>query len=113
MAFRTKTQFISEGFSFFRRERLTLGIMYEAGMDVPSEFEIIDFKGGLYAVATDIDRKTDMDAMSSKVDNFLAENGLERDPSRPELGNIITSPNCSKLLGYEQMDYFFPIKAKE
>ena len=34
--------------------------MYEDGMNVPKEFGIIDFMGGLYAVATDIDQKTDM-----------------------------------------------------
>jgi hypothetical protein len=31
--------------------------MYEDGMNVPNEFEIIDFQGGLYAIATDIDQK--------------------------------------------------------
>ena len=30
---------------------------YENWMNVPEEFEIIDFKGGLYAVLTDIDQK--------------------------------------------------------
>lgn len=34
--------------------------MYEAGMNVPEEFEIIDFQGGVYAVATDIDQQTDL-----------------------------------------------------
>ena len=33
--------------------------MYEEGMNVPGEFEIIDFRGGLYAVATGIDQQTD------------------------------------------------------
>lgn len=33
--------------------------MYEESMNVPSEFDVIDFKGGLYAVATGIDQKTD------------------------------------------------------
>lgn len=31
--------------------------MFEDDMIVPSEFEIVDFQGGLYAVATDIDQK--------------------------------------------------------
>ena len=33
--------------------------LYEDGMNVPNKLEIIDFKGGLYAVATDIDQKID------------------------------------------------------
>ena len=87
--------------------------MLEDGMSVPPEFEIIDFKGGLYAAATDIDQKTDMDSMNAEVDRFLSENGFERDDSRPQLGNIITSPLAHEIMGYEQMDYYFPIKAKK
>lgn len=82
-------------------------------MTVPPELEIVDFQGGLYAVATDIDQKTDKDHMNAEVDKFLSENGLERDPSRPELGNIITSPLVQKIMGYEQMDYYTPIKARQ
>ena len=87
--------------------------MFEDGMVVPNELEIIDFSGGLYAVATDIDQKTDKELMEIEMDKFLSENGLERDPSRSELGNIITSPLAREILGYEQMDYYTPIKAKK
>lgn len=87
--------------------------LYEDGMTVPPELEIIDFQGGLYAVATDIDQRTDKDRMNAEMEQFLSENGFERDISRPELGNIITSPLAQKILGYEQMDYYFPVKAKE
>ncbi len=86
--------------------------MYEEGMDVPKEFEVIDFKGGLYAVATDIDQQTDMEALNKEVDVFLEKNGFERDMSRKELGNVITSPTAHKIMGYSQMDYYSPIKAK-
>ena len=51
--------------------------MYEDGMNVPKEFEVIDFQGGLYAVATDIDQKTDREIMNAEIDRFLSENGLE------------------------------------
>ena len=87
--------------------------MYEDNMSVPSEFEIIDFQGGLYAIATDIDQKTDMESMKAEVDKFLSENGFERDESRPQLGNIITSPLVCEIMGYEQMDYYTPIKSKK
>ena len=84
--------------------------MYEDGMKVPAEFSIIDFKGGLYAVTTGIDQQTNRDLMNDEIDKFLQENGFERDSSRPELGNIITSPAAKKIMGYEQMDYYTPIK---
>jgi AraC family transcriptional regulator len=85
---------------------------YEQGMDVSDEFKIIDFKGGLYAVLTDIDGKTDMDALNTQRNTFLETHGFEIDKTRPELGNIITPPSAEKILGYNQMDYYTPIKKK-
>ena len=99
-------------FLFWAGESFVWLYMYEDGMNVPNEFEIIDFKGGLYAVATDIDQKTDKRLMDTEIDQFLSENGFKRDTSRSELGNIITSPLAKKIMGYEQMDYYIPIKAK-
>ena len=84
----------------------------EDGMTPPPEFEVIDFPGGLYAVATDIDQKTDKKLMNAEVDKFLGENGLERDSSRTELGNIITSLRAREIMGFEQMDYYYPVRAK-
>ena len=99
-------------FLFWAGEGFVWLYMYEDGVNVPNEFEIIDFKGGLYAVATDIDQKTDKGLMDTEIDQFLSENGFKRDTSRSELGNIITSPLAKKIMGYEQMDYYIPIKAK-
>lgn len=87
--------------------------LFEDGMAVPPELEIVDFQGGLYAVATGIDQKTDKELMNKEMDKFLDENGFERDTSRPELGNIITPPLAQEIMGYEQMDYYTPIKAKK
>lgn len=84
--------------------------VYEEGMSVPDEFPIVNFHGGLYAVATDIDPKTNKEVMDSELNIFLIDNGFERDTSRPELGNIITSPHAKETLGYEQMNYWFPIR---
>lgn len=99
-------------FLFWAREGFVWLYLYEDGMNVPNEFEIIDFQGGLYAVATDIDQKTDRELMDTEIDQFLHENGLKRDTSRLELGNIITSPLTKKIIGYEQMDYYIPVKAR-
>lgn len=83
--------------------------LYEDGMDVPAPMEIVDFHGGLYAVATDVDQRTDKQAMDEQVEAFLAANHLMRDFSRPEMGNIITPPAARDILGYEQMDYYYPV----
>lgn len=87
--------------------------MLEDGMTVPQELEVVDFPGGLYAVATDTDQKTDKQQMDTEVGRFLAQNGFVHDAARTELGNIITSPLAQKIMGYAQMDYYYPIKAKE
>lgn len=50
--------------------------MYEDGMNVPNEFDIIDFQEGLYAVATDIDQETDKELMDTEIDKFLSVNGF-------------------------------------
>ena len=63
-------------------------------------------------MATDIDQKTDKGLMDAAIDKFLSENGFERETSRSELGNIITSPLAKEIMGYEQMDYYIPIKVK-
>lgn len=99
-------------FLFGEEDGFTWLYMFEDGMNVPSEFEIIDFQGGLYAAATDIDQKTDTELMNAEVNKFLSENGFERDTLRKDLGNIITSHTAQEIMGYEQMDYYFPIKAK-
>lgn len=99
-------------FLYWAGEGVVRLYMYEEGMNVPEELEIIDFLGGLYAVATNIDQETDKEFMNTEIEKFLSENGFERDISRSELGNIITPPLAKKIMGYEQMDYYIPIKAK-
>ena len=108
-----KRGFFPKDFLFWDGSGYQWLYLYEDGMSVPKELELIDFQGGFYAVATDIDQKTDMELMKKEVDAFLSQNGFERDPSRPDLWNIITSPNAKKIMGYEQMDYYAPIKARE
>lgn len=86
--------------------------VYEEGMNVPEEFDIVDFPGGLYAVATEIDGK-DATHVISVIKSFIKEKGcFEEDTTRKCLGNIFTTPLARKALGYEQMDYYVPIKIK-
>lgn len=74
--------------------------------------DIVDFKGGLYAVTTDIDQQTDIDAMDRELHEFLIKNGFEKDEGRPRMGNIITPDSAYEVLRYQQMDYYMPVKEK-
>lgn len=107
-----KRAMFPKDFLYWAGEGFVWLYMYEDGMTVPPDFEVIDFQGGLYAVATDIDQQTDKELMNKEIDKFLNENGFERDTSRSELGNVITSPLAQEIMGYGQMDYYFPIKAR-
>lgn len=108
-----KREMFPKDFLYWSGEGFVWLYMLEDSMVVPPEFEIVDFQGGLYAVATDIDQRTDKELMNTEIDEFLTNNGFERDTSRYELGNVITSPLAQEIMGYEQMNYYFPIIAKK
>ena len=88
--------------------------IYEEGMEVPDDLNIVDFPGGLYAVATGRDGdEADAQAVKQTIDAFIENSGcFERDGGRAELGNIMTTPAAEAALGYNQMDYYTPIRVK-
>ena len=84
--------------------------MYNERLDVPGRFDIVEFPGGLYAVACDIDGEGDEHAMAA-IHQFIQEKAcFAQDATRRQLGNIITPPSAQKAMGYAQMDYYVPIK---
>ena len=86
--------------------------MCDCGTVAPEDFDVIDFPGGLYAVTTDIDGQDNTNALNA-IKDFIKEKGcFEEDNSRKYLGNIITPPSAGKALGYNQMDYYIPVKIK-
>ena len=106
-----KTMF-PKAFLWFDKERngFVFYYLYETGMAVPEGFDIVDFSGGLYAVATDVDGQDDTPARTA-IKKFIKEKGcFEEDLSREMFGNIITSPLASTAMGYNQMDYYTPIR---
>lgn len=84
--------------------------LYKEGMDTGG-FEVVDFRGGLYAVVAGIDAQSNAGEMAA-VDALVARGGFEYDRSRPQLGNILNTPKGKRGLGYNQMDYFVPVKLK-
>lgn len=78
------------------------------------EYEIMDFNGGLYAVATSIDGDDEDGASVIKsISEWIEKNEkIEVDNSRPIMVHVIT-PQCAiKALNYHQADNFVPIKMK-
>jgi len=84
--------------------------IFAEDMTIPQDCSIIDFPGGLYAVATDVDGKDNSAALGA-IKSFIAEKGcFEEDSSREYLGNIITPLSANKAMAYNQMDYYIPIR---
>lgn len=84
--------------------------IYDEAMSIPDGFDIVDFPGGLYAVATDIDGQDNKDPLNAIADFIHKKACFEVDPSRQSLGNIITPPAAADAMGYNQMDYYTPIR---
>lgn len=109
-----KKSMFPKDFLSFDGQNFVWYYVYEDDMEVPDELEIVDFPGGLYAVATGRDGD-EADAQDAKraIDAFIEKSGcFERDPSRAELGNIISTPETEAALGYNQMDYYTPIRVR-
>ncbi len=84
--------------------------MHYDGLEVPDAFDLVDFPGGLYAVATGIDGDNNEEAMQAITQFIEANERFAPDTTRTQLGNVITPPAAGKALGYLQMDYYVPIK---
>lgn len=84
--------------------------IYIDGMNISDDFNIIDFPGGLYAVASEIDGQDSAEVISV-IKHFIKEKGcFEEDTSREYMGNIPTPTSAFNAMGYNQMDYYVPIK---
>ena len=86
--------------------------MYSEGIEIPDSFSIVDFPGGLYAVAAEVDGKDSRDVIHA-IKSFVKEKScFEEDTSRVYLGHVLTPPTACEAMGYNQMDYYVPIKIK-
>lgn len=84
--------------------------IYHEGLEVPDAFNIVDFPGGLYAVACDKDGEGNENAIGAIMKFIEANEHFALDPERTQLGNVITPPSAQEAMGYSQMDYYVPIK---
>ena len=87
--------------------------------EVPEDtggFDVTDFPGGLYAVAISVDADgADHDRVYNGILAWVSNSGcfaLDETEERRSLGNITSPPFVKEIMGYAQMDLYFPIKIK-
>ena len=88
-----------------------------------SPFKLIDFPGGIYAMAVSIDEDNEsIQKVEDKVSQWIEGTNFELDKSNAvmfnmpylyEEGRDITYKDIEKGLGYKQMQRYFPIKLKD
>ncbi len=88
-----------------------------------SPFKLIDFQGGLYAMAVSIDEDKDsLQKVEDKVGRWIESTNFEFDKGRDvmfnmpylyEEGKDTAYMDIEKGLGYKQMQRYFPIKLKD
>ena len=88
-----------------------------------SPFTLIDFQGGLYAMAVSIDEDKDsLQKVEDKVGRWIESTNFEFDKGRDvmfnmpylyEEGKDTAYMDIEKGLGYKQMQRYFPIKLKD
>jgi DNA-binding transcriptional MerR regulator len=78
-------------------------------------FDIIDFEGGLYAMAVCIDNDDEsLHKVEDKILKWISNTSFEHDKSRGVMGNMTyCDDEIKKGLGYEQLQRYVPIRLKE
>ncbi len=79
-------------------------------------FEIIDFKGGMYAVATSVDQEDIIGKVAEGIHTWLESSGFESDykSGRKRLNAMVkATPEIKAALGYDQQDIYIPIKPRK
>jgi len=73
-------------------------------------FDVMDFPGGLYAVATFTDDGVDVGTTYDLIMAWVAGSGcFAADPGRPVLNQAIGTPEAAEAMGYRQQDLYVPI----
>ena len=78
-------------------------------------YEIIEYPGGLYAVAVSLDGDSESyDKVRKKVEKWLESTNFIVDSERDYMGNMIyVDDEIKEGLGYHQMNLYIPIKLRK
>lgn len=89
--------------------------VHSEGMDAAG-FQVVDFDGGLYAAAISVDEhETDGTRVYEGIKAWAAAHGFCADerPRHRTMFHIPTPPGLKKIMGFNQLDIFVPIKVRE
>lgn len=89
--------------------------IFAEGMDTAG-FEAVDFDGGLYAAAISVDEdETDGTRVYEGIKAWITERGFAPDerPRHRTMFHIPTPSEAKKVMGFNQLDIFVPVKVKE
>jgi hypothetical protein len=107
-------------FMWFNKELNCFEWLYAlpAGVVDTNGYEVFDFPGGMYAVATCIDGE-EITRTNAFMHEWIAQSdSFEESPlttdgrARYDMGHIVTPRDAMEKLGYHQMDLFVPIAYK-
>lgn len=78
-------------------------------------YKIINYPGGLYAVAVSIDGDSEShDKVMKKIEKWLENTNFTIDSEREYMGNMIyVDSEIEKGLGYHQMNLYVPVKLRK
>lgn len=110
-----KDRFYARDFMWYDQERqgFAWGL---ALVDIPEDtggYEIIDFPGGLYAVAN---YNGDAGAVYESMKKWIEKSGcfcLDEGAGRHGMYHFINPPAAAAAMGYGQYDLYLPIRVKE
>jgi predicted transcriptional regulator YdeE len=101
-------------FMWFNKKTNSLEWLYAlpAGVKDTGGYEVLDFPGGLYAVAACKDEESDIDRTNKIIHDWVKQSEFfeeDETDTRYDMGHIITPKNAKKIMGYHQMELFVPI----
>jgi len=117
-----KSNLFPRDFMWFNPQLNSLEWLYALpeGLEDTAGYEVFDFPGGLYAVATCRDAQPDINTTNGLIHEWVAqsetfeESTEANDPhTRYDMGHVITPVNAKEMIGYHQMDLFVPIVYRE
>lgn len=89
--------------------------VHSEGMDAAG-FDMVDFEGGLYAAAVSVDGDdTDGTRVYEGIKAWAGARGfaLDERPGHRTMFHIVTPPEAKAVMGFNQLDIYVPVKARE
>ncbi len=111
-----KDRFFPRDFMTFDPQSQSLIWFYALpdGVTDTGGFDVVDFPGGLYAVAISKDKDdADGNRVVAGIREWVKSSGvfaLDERPGHYELFHVITPDEAYEAMGYRQLDIFVPIK---